>query len=242
MLQKIVLILTTLFFTGLTSAHACTCGYTPETTRGIVDLTETAAQEDRYVVLVKIISEESRVIERPTYSVTIEGFVGRVIETLGGCTDTDEIFIAKALTSCSEGSVSQLEIGAIGLAMDFRENQDVLHTFICDTRTSYYSVENNTVNSPLGLSSTTTSLDELRGFNACNLSYEVFPNPSNQSIQVSLNQELIRPTLPVTLYDEGGRLVLKAKGPTIAVDQLPAAMYFLQVGNNKNTTPLVITH
>jgi len=242
MLQKILLVLIALLLAGFTNAHACRCGGAPETSRDIVDLTETAEDENRYVVVVKIVREESRLVEDINRSVTIEGFIGRVIETLGGCLDTDEIFIVKDYTSCADGDVSQIKIGAIGLAMDFRENQDILYSFICDTRMSYYNIENNIVNRPNGSISTTTSVDELRIFNRCNLSYEVFPNPSSKSIQIMLGRELIPETVTVTLYDASGRLALKARGPRIVVEQLAAGIYFLQVGSNKDTTPVVVSH
>jgi len=98
------------------------------------------------------------------------------------------------------------------------------------------------MDSSTGLTRTAISMDVLRKFDACNLIFEVFPNPSSKSIQITLDKEFIRETVPFTLYDEGRRLVLKAKGPTVAVDQLAAGMYFLQVGSYMDTTPLVVSH
>ncbi len=226
---------------NLTNAYACDCVDAPEATRSIDDLAKTAADEDRYVVAVKIIATETRLRETNNTSYEVEGFIAQVVEILAGCIEYNEIFIREA-GGCSDYDVYGLKIGDTGLAMGSREQEDFLSAFQCDTRHSYYKTKNDKTDSSNSSIGQSISLDDLRKYDSCSLDYEIFPNPTSQSIQVTLDKEPIQANLPVTVLDESGRVVLKAVGPMIIVAQLSAGTYFIRVGNNESVNPLVIAH
>ncbi|MFK8056514.1 MAG: T9SS type A sorting domain-containing protein [Saprospiraceae bacterium] len=242
MLQKTLLCLFISLTVGLTTAFACDCIGSAEYTREIKDLTKTAEEEGRFVVLVEILSKGTKTIDFGTVTFQAQGYFAQVLEVLGGCIDDDQIFIADEGGGCSDLDLFGIEIGDTGLVLGFEDDKDYVFASDCDTRSSYYNVENNKLNTRSGIASNELSLDKLRDFNGCSLSYTIYPNPASELIRITRDDTPISASAGVTIIDESGRVAQLSKGPTVALDQLSAGTYFISVGNSRNVIPLVVVH
>ena len=242
-MRKILLFTLVLLTTSITGAFACDCIFSSEYTRDIEDLTETATEENRFVVLVEIVGEETRTVDGARFPREVTGYLAQVIEVLGGCVNYDVLFIPNNLSDCGDYDVSGIEIGDTGLAMGFADNDnDQLNASQCDTRESYYNIEDDKMDSATGLTRTSISMDALRKYDACSLTYTVYPNPASTSIQIARGGELIQESFAISIIDESGRVALKGQGSSITINHLAAGTYFISIGRTKVPTPLVIAH